>query len=700
MKATALLFPSPVSIREHKGRVRLPETISSRGAPVPAWLRRRLARACRAAGMRLVARSAKAVELKLTPAGFGRIGRDRLRDQAYALRLAADGAAEIASPSIHGLRHGVVTLCLLLEAHAAGAVLAPVTISDAPAFEVRGIQIDMAREFFPPMPYLRKVVDRMIDLKLNTLWLYVENHFHAPGLEDISPRGGLTPADAEAISAYAAERGVDVVPGTNLLSHMEGWFRLERYADFCDGPNRSYPVLTRAESLRLTKQYVDELIRAFPSPNFHAGFDELLFTGVNPEAAQAIRRMGKAAYFGEFSQKLIRHIQARGKVVWFWDDMVIGKNVFRKEGFNEDAPKALAYFPKDTVLVHWWYWADEDGKHGPMIRRVAESGRRFVVAPSIITFKHDYGSLTDAVENQRYMAESGRKHGAFGYVCTQWESRYGNSFEASWPLLALSAGQAWTGGQVVDDAVLRALSFAVTGETTGALGGWLREVSAVDDFIGGKTGRRGAFRSDLFLGGPHYLWRRMSPVLDARDRAFIAGRLRAAAAHLAALGRRDPALNQALLLPMDLLGEGLRIMAAFDHAWAEYHRAALVERDPKAAGEFGLRIHNACARLRQAGASAERLRRRVLRLERATGHTAYDGYALGRHASDLRDLIDLVRAVAEDRGGLPYFEKLLYRPDSYCVSNLRQMQVQNTLHVRHAGLPWPVRRGKLSSERL
>ena len=688
MKAIDLLFPKPSRVVARAGRVPLPSSLAVTGERLPAWLRRRL----RKAGVTLSAKARTELRLAIDPGELGRVADPALRSQAYVLRLGADGSAAVTAGGQAGLRHGVVTLALLMEAAAAGASLSPVTIFDAPAFDVRGVQVDMAREFYPPLRYLKRIIDRLVDLKLNTLWLYIENHFHAPGLEDISPRGGLTPEHAAEISAYGSERGVDVVPGTNLLSHMEGWFRLERYADFCDGRMRSHPVLTRPEALELACQYVDALIEAFPSPNFHAGLDELLFTGLNPEAADATARCGKPAYFGEFARKLVDYIQAKDKVVWWWDDMAVGKNVFRAEGFNEDAPKALAYIPEDTVMVHWWYWCNEGGRHAPILKRVAATGRRFVVAPSIVTFKHDYGSLNVAGNNQRYMARVGRQHGAFGYVCTHWESRYGNSFEACWPLMAMSAAQAWRGGCRVDDAFLRALSFTVAGETTGALGEYLRRVSAVDELISARTGKRHPFRGDLWLNGPAYLWRMCSPLLDGDDRDAIRAHLKAASEHRAALGGRDPKLADALRFPLSLWGECLNVIDAMDHAWAEYHRAAAIERQPGSRAEFRLRIRNACARIRQGARAIRCFRQQVLRIERTTGHTGYDAHVLSEHAANLAGVAGLIRACARDDAGLPYIEKLLHLPDAYHVSNLRRLQVQNTFHPFAPPAPWPVRR--------
>lgn len=692
MNAVDCLFPRPARIMAKKGRVRLPGALALDGEPVPAWLRSRLAAACRGAGITLQKKADRCVCLVLDAEAAVPAKNEALRQQAYVLTLAADGSAEIRSPGRAGLQYGLVTLALLLEAGGKGAALSPVRIADAPVFRVRGVQVDMAREFFPSLPYLKRVVDRLADLKINTLWLYLENHFHAVGLEDLSPEGGMTPAEARAISAYGAERGIDVVPGTNVLSHMEGWFRLERYADFCDGRARSYPVLTRPETMKLVKAYLDQLAEAFPSPNFHAGLDELLFTGTNPEAAAAIERKGKPGYFADFAVEIIRYLKKKGKTVWMWDDMVLGKNIHRKEGFNDDYRLALDRFPRDTIMTHWYYWTNADGKHAPIIERVAQSGRPFVVAPSSGAFGHDYGDIRKATDVQAYMAGCGLQKGAFGLVNTHWESRYGTSFEATWPLLSVSAGFSWRGGGKPDDNFWRAFSFVSTGETDGAFADWLHAMADLENFAAERKVPATGFRSFLFLNGPQQLWRRVSPLLSPKDRLHMRGLLAKAGTHAKRIGDRDPGLKQSLRLPMSLFEECLNIIDAFDRAWAEYHRASKIERQPGAKSEFNKRIAGSVAQLKEAMASIARFRREVLVLEKKTGHTPYDAYALAELIKALQRVPPLMLAAARGKQGLPYFEKLLYLPDPYCESNLRQIQVQNTFHERYAGLPWINRR--------
>ena len=687
LNASDFVFPRPISIRIETVTVRLPREVGFNGAALPGWLTRRFQQACRAAGIRFQTAAPAAVHLTIDPAQMTGNLPSEICEQAYQLRVTRDGAITLIGGGTAGLQFGIITLCQLLEAHGAGAPLRPVVIRDHPLYRLRGVQVDMARDYFPPLAHLRRVIDRLVDLKINTLWLYIENHFHAPGLEDLSPAGGLTPAQARAISEYGRVRGIDVVPGTNVLSHMEGWFRLERYSDFCDGKIRSYPVLTDRRAMALVKRYLTELAKAFPSKNFQAGLDELLFTGTNPKAVQDIERQTKSTYYADFACEVINFLKAQGKTVWIWDDMVVGKNVFRPEGFNADAPKALARIPHDVILTHWYYWTDSDGKHSPIIQRVAAANRPFIVAPSARSSHTNGPHLELAAKNQTYLARAGKKAGAFGYVCTHWEGRTGSAFESSWPLLAMSAECAWSGGDPATPAAGRALSFIATGELTGSLADYLHTLSVIEDELKGAS----SDRAKLITRGPHNLWQKWSAAMPPARRKKVLRLLAQANRHHARIGNRDPGLKRALAMPASLHTECIHILSAFDQAWHHYHAAAESQVRPGGRAKFQKSIQRTVAAIGEAAAAVQRYRLQVRALEK-TGHTPYDSHALGLHVAELRKLGRLIRQVARGCNGLPYFGKLLYAPDNYYISNLRQLQVQNTFFERHPGeMPWPVR---------
>jgi hypothetical protein len=684
MHATELIFPLPATITPLPGRLALPKKIML-GAVVPPWLRARVGRACAAAGVKLAPAADVAIRLRVDGKAFPELADAALRAQAYELTLAVDGGVLIQSPGAAGLQYGLITLCHLLEA-AAGARLTPLRILDRPAYRLRAVQIDLARQFYAPPDYLKKCIDRLADLKVNTLWLYLENHFRAPGLEHLSPDGSMTPAQARDLSRYAAERGIDLVPGTNLSCHMEGFLRLERYADHTDGRMRSYPVMDHREIMDLMKRYADAMAAAFPSPNFHAGLDEYLFTGTNPEAAALLAREGKARLFGRYCREIIRHLESRGKTVWYWDDMVMGKNIHRPEGFNEDYPKALALFPRSAIATHWYYWTDADGKHSPVLERVRKAGRPFVMASGLRAWAFNCFNFGVAMANAEYMAQAGGPAGAFGYVCTQWEADRGSCFEAQWPLMAASAQQGWSGGRAMDAGALRALSFALTGDRTGAVGGFVRAIDDIENFLLKKSvGNK--LRDHLFCGNPYKMWRACSPLLSPADRAAVRRQLAAAERSRVRLGARDAGLKEALRFPVRLLAEMINLLDAFDAAWTEYHRAALAQAGGRS---ISGPISRVIDRLGEVLARCRAIERELRAVE-STGHAPYDAIALRRHRAALGGVIPMVRALARRNEPLPYFEKLFYLPDSYQVSNLDQLRLVNSFFERNPGQPWPKR---------
>jgi hypothetical protein len=676
MNACDLIFPMPRRVQVDERAVRPPKRVALYGENIPSWLVDRLAAALKTVGASLVSDATFAIRLVQGRVAMRGRFSDEQRSQAYRLELSGGCGVTVTAGSDAGLRHGVLTLCQIFEAAGAGASLHACTILDVSAFAVRGLHVDLAREFFPRPSYLRKLIDRMAELKYNTLWLYLENHFHAPGIEDLSPPGGMTPEEARAISAYGTERGIDVVPATNVLSHMEGFFRLERYGDFVDGSIRSYPVLTDRRAWPLVKQYLDALLDAFPSPNFHPGLDELLFTGAHPDAVRAIAKKGKATYFADFACKVIRYLQSKGKRVWIWDDMVLGKNIHRPEGFGDDYQKALDRIPKDVVMTHWYYWTNFDGVHGPIMERVGKSGRPFVVSPNSMGSKGDFGSLTGMREVNSYMARCGETYGAFGFVCTMWQYTEGCSYEACWPYNALAAAYAWGGSRVPISRAQKAMAFVTTGEANG-LSDYLDSLDAIQKYLASWKLPPAALRHTLIKDGPHKLWRRFQSVLSPERRKTIRALLDAAGNAWRRIGLRDPALRDSQALHMTLVSTVLDVLDRFDAAWRSYHRAALIERNPGERKAFSLALSLSKRELRAAAKALEQYRDALTDLTNSTGHDPYDPYVLGEWAKQVDEIAPRIDQVAKAGIGLPWFEKLLQLPDVYRNSNLLQLTVCN-----------------------
>src|SRR5206468_977052 len=99
-------------------------------------------------------------------------------------------------------------------------------------------------------------------------------------------------------------------------------------------------------------------------------------------------------------------VRAHGRAMMFWGDIIVTK------------PELIADVPKDAIALEWGYEADHpfdrDGLH------VAQAGVPFYVCPGTSSWNSIAGRTGNALANLKNAAENGLKHGAIGYLVTDW----------------------------------------------------------------------------------------------------------------------------------------------------------------------------------------------------------------------------------------------------------------------------------------
>lgn len=148
--------------------------------------------------------------------------------EAYQLIVTADHVRLRGGPA--GLSHALATLEQLV---AGRRHVAPMEIADRPRFAWRGLMIDLARHMVAPA-VLREVVDLMALYRMNRLHLHLTDdqgwRLEIPGRPELlerssstavggDPGGSLSMAGYRALAAYAARRGIVVVPEIDLPGH-------------------------------------------------------------------------------------------------------------------------------------------------------------------------------------------------------------------------------------------------------------------------------------------------------------------------------------------------------------------------------------------------------------------------------------------------------------------------------------------------
>ncbi len=153
-------------------------------------------------------------------------------DEAYRLTADATGV-RLTARTVDGLHRAASTLAQLVVMDSHGVSIPAVEIEDAPRYAWRGLSVDVARHFFP-VEDLEVLVDLIADYKLNVLHVHLTDdqgwRIDLPSRPELVERssgtavggeGGYYTADDWAgLVAYAAARGVSVVPEIDVPGHV------------------------------------------------------------------------------------------------------------------------------------------------------------------------------------------------------------------------------------------------------------------------------------------------------------------------------------------------------------------------------------------------------------------------------------------------------------------------------------------------
>lgn len=337
-----------------------------------------------------------------------------LPEQGYRLSVSPQGV-RIEAPAPSGVFYGVCTLIQLLAA--CGPDLPGLEIEDWPDFPARGVMLDVSRDRVPTLETLYALVDLLAGWKINQLQLYTEHTFayrrHPEVWAQASP---LTGEEVLLLDEYCRERFIELVPNQNSFGHMHRWLQHPRYAPLAElldgydapwgrveGSNSLCP--TDPRSLELLRDLYDELLPHFTSRMFNVGCDETFDLGQGRSKARC-EQEGAGSLYLDFLLKIHREVGARGRQMQYWGDIVL------------QHPELIARLPQDAIALEWGYEAGHPfDEHGA---RFAAAGLPFYVCPGTSSWCSLAGRSDNARGNLLSAAEHGLKHGAAGYLITDW----------------------------------------------------------------------------------------------------------------------------------------------------------------------------------------------------------------------------------------------------------------------------------------
>lgn len=291
-----------------------------------------------------------------------------LEPEGYRLSV-TEAAVTITGGDRAGVQHGCSTLLRSFAPdifRSAPVCARPWTlpcmeISDQPAFEWRGLLIDVARHFLPKRELLR-MIDLMALLQFNVLHLHLTDDQGwrvpidgYPRLTEISswredsqmgadnndlfegrPHGGYyTKDDLREIVSYAAERSISIMPEIDLPGHMEA--AIAAYPSF--GTSRA-PASVRTrwgistnvlnldpETVKFVMEVVRQVADIFPFEYFSIGGDECPTDGWadDPGTQQRKAELGIGSDRGVqawYVKEVAAYLRERGRRLVLWDEVL------------------------------------------------------------------------------------------------------------------------------------------------------------------------------------------------------------------------------------------------------------------------------------------------------------------------------------------------------------------------------------------
>jgi hypothetical protein len=323
---------------------------------------------------------------------------------------------EIVGHDAAGLFYGVCTLSQLVRQF--GAAIPCLSMTDYPDFPARGVMLDVSRSKVPTLETLFDLVDLLASLKINQLQLYFEHTFayrdHQAVWANASP---ITGQDILELDAFCRERFVDLVPNQNSLGHLVPWLTHPKYAHLAEAPDgfdlpwgghRDGPFSlnpTDPRSLDLIRNLYDDLLPHFSSRLFNVGCDETFDLGAGRSKAACEERGVHRVYLG-FLLQIYELVKERGRTMMFWGDIILHE------------PELISELPKDAIALEWGY--EFDHPFDKNCEEFARAGVPFYVCPGTSSWNAVVGRTDNAMGNLRNAAEKGLKHGAIGYLNTNW----------------------------------------------------------------------------------------------------------------------------------------------------------------------------------------------------------------------------------------------------------------------------------------
>ncbi len=313
------------------------------------------------------------------------------------------------------------------------------------------LQLDIARQK-ENLSFIKDYFSKAKKWGYDTVILYIENAVRTSVTSGFSEKETYSKEEIREIVSIAEELGLEIIPALENLGHQEKFFAYPEWRKFaeCENEQRdgrgfdpepygSCACPSAEEFLKISDEYIKEVVALFPSKFVHAGLDEVFDMGVCPECRARIESgESKTEIFRKHVLHTYDLLKSLGKTMMMWDDFFEYADIVRE-------------LPRDIILCSWNYGYIDHEPRGHWVNRIKRDLFRLYDELGFKYMYCVYAHRASSLYNIESFARYAEKYSPVGFICTAW-CRQDSFYQGAYPFMAycgaLSSGKRRTASEI------------------------------------------------------------------------------------------------------------------------------------------------------------------------------------------------------------------------------------------------------------
>ncbi len=313
-------------------------------------------------------------------------------------------------------------------------------ITETPQFTMSGVMLDASRNAVPTVHEVKKLLEHMALLGLDTLMLYTEDTYEVKDYPYFGyMRGKYTSKELKTCDEYAETLGIDIIPCIQTLGHLREALKWNYASSFKDTDD--ILLVDKTETYEFLESCLKAASEPFRTNRIHIGMDETFQLGLG----KYLEEHGYEHHIDIMNrhlQKLVSITEKLGLQPMIWSDMyypLFAENSPYKDETGNIRADIMNGIPP-IEYVYWNYYRNEQEVYEQDIQKHKLLGGKPIFAGGAWTWNGLAPNYGKAISTTRAALSACKKTGVEQIFVTLWGDNGAETpFVAAYPILQLFA---------------------------------------------------------------------------------------------------------------------------------------------------------------------------------------------------------------------------------------------------------------------